>query len=472
MRRVEERQFLLEALRTDLSSFIFRSFQTVNPGERYLPNWHIDAMAWQLERCLRGETKRLITTLPPRNLKSICASVAFPAWALGQDPTLKFICVSYSNELTAKHARDCRAVMESRWYREAFPRTRLESGAELELITTRKGFRLGTSVGGTLTGRGGNFMIIDDPTKPLDVTSQAKREAVNNWYENTLYSRLDSKKDDVIILVMQRIHVDDLVGHVLAKEDWTVLDLPAIAETPQRIRISDDETHDRLPGDVLHPEREPLVTLDQIKTTLGASLFSAQYQQAPVPPGGTMVQWDWFRFYHQRPPPRANDLLVQSWDTAAKADELNDYSVGMTWLVQGSDYYLLDVVRERLLYPQLKRRILETAERHSCRTVLIEDKGSGTSLLQDLSSTSGLRPIAFRPDGDKVTRLAAQSAKIEAGYVFLPENAPWLGAFKTEVLRFPYDRHDDQVDSLSQFLAWVEQRHRQTFSVSPIVGLY
>jgi predicted phage terminase large subunit-like protein len=471
-RHARARQLVDAWLREDLAPFTLRTYQTVSPGSEYLHNWHIEAITYQLQRCFRREINRLIITVPPRHLKSICASVAFPAWMLGQDPRLKIICASYANELTVKHARDCRSVMESDWYRRAFPKTRLESSAELELITTRGGFRFGTSVGGTLTGRGGNFIIIDDPLKPQDAMSEVKRDSVQQWYDSTLYSRLDSKKDDVIIIVMQRLHVDDLVGYVIEKENWTHLDLPAIAEAPQTVSLGGGRAHRRAIGDVLHPEREPLSILDGIKAQMGSQAFSAQYQQAPVPPGGAMIQWSWFKTYRELPWRDAGDELVQSWDTAAKADELNDFSVGTTWLVKGNNYYLADVVRERLLYPELRRRIIETANRNSCRTVIIEDKGSGTSLIQDLKGAGQLWPIAFRPEGDKITRLAAQSAKIEAGHVHLPEHASWLGDFKTEMMRFPYGRHDDQVDSVSQFLSWIEERRKRVMYVRPIVGLY
>ena len=235
-----DRRDLEVALRYNLPSFIQRSFQTVVPAAEYLDNWHIDAMAWHLQQCLDGRIKRLIITVPPRNLKSICASVAFPAWVLGRDPTRRIICASYANDLTAKHARDCRAVMESPWYRSLFPRTRLnpKKSAELEFETTRQGYRYGTSTGGALTGRGGNFLIIDDPIKPADAMSVLRREFVKQWFDITVYSRLDSKKDDVIIILMQRVHVDDLVGHILEKDaGWVHLDLPAIADAPQAVPI-------------------------------------------------------------------------------------------------------------------------------------------------------------------------------------------------------------------------------------------
>ena len=455
-------------LRKDLSSFIQKTFSTVDPSATYRHNWHIDAVACPLEQCMQGEIRPLLIPLPPRNLKSIFASVAFIAWVLGIDPTRRIIDVSYSEDLAKKHSRDCRAVMESPWYRALFPWTRLDprKNTELEFVTTQRGFRLATSVGGTLTGRGGNIIIIDDPLKPTDAMSEAKRETVKQWYNGTLYSRLDSKVDDVIILVMQRLHVDDLVGHVLKQEEWVHLNLPAIAETYERIQTGPGRYHVRQPGDLLHPAHEPLEALERQKRINGSYFFSSQYQQAPMQPGGTMIRWDWFRFYDEVPPLGENDRIIQSWDTASKAGELHDYSVCTTWQEHDGDYYLIHVYRERLEYPDLKRKVIAQAEQFEADVVLIEDKGSGTHLIQDLNYEGIVRPIDILPEGDKVTRMAAQSAKIEAGYVYLPESAPWLQDFMTEILQFPLGRHDDQVDSLSQFLGWVTEPSEAVFHVS------
>ncbi|MDO8432186.1 MAG: hypothetical protein Q7S58_07215, partial [Candidatus Binatus sp.] len=218
----EERLLIKYRLRNDLSTFIHRTFLTVAPAQPYLRNWHIDAMAYHLEQCASGAIKRLIITLPPRYGKSICASVAFPAFVLGRDPSKRIICASYSENLAGKHAGDCRAVMESDWYRGVFPGTRIsrDKNTELNYVTTRHGFRFSTSVGGTLTGRGGNLIIIDDPINPEGAMSETKRASVNNCFDSTLYSRLDSKRDDVIILIMQRLHLDDLAGYVMAREPW------------------------------------------------------------------------------------------------------------------------------------------------------------------------------------------------------------------------------------------------------------
>jgi predicted phage terminase large subunit-like protein len=326
-------------------------------------------------------------------------------------------------------------------------------------------------VGGTLTGRGGNLIIIDDPIKPEDANSETKRTAVNEWFDRTLYSRLDNKRDDVIILIMQRLHVEDLAGYVLQKEPWAYLNLPAIAEFEQRIPIGQEEIYVRKAGELLDPAREPKEVLDGLKLALGSFNFSAQYLQCPVPLEGEIIKWEWFLIYDEEPARKSTDRIVQSWDTASKAEELNDFSVCTTWLMRENDYYLLDIVRKKLNYPDLRRTAIDQARRFTADSIIIEDKGSGTPLIQDLrrDPAPGIPyPIAFQPEVDKVTRMHAQSAKIEAGHVLLPRRALWLDDFRTELLQFPKGRYDDQVDSLSQFLNWIEQHQRNRISVVPL----
>jgi hypothetical protein len=207
---------------TDLYSFIRASFPIISGGGHFLPNWHVEAMSYELSEVMRGRTRRLIITVPPRSLKSICASVALPAFVLGHDPSRRIICVSYAEGLARKHANDCRAVMRSDLYRRIFPATRISPAkdTETEVMTTARGSRLATSVGGTLTGRGGNLLIIDDPLKPQEAHSESARESLKQWYSNTLLSRLDHKTEGSIIIVMQRLHPDDLVGHLLEQGAW------------------------------------------------------------------------------------------------------------------------------------------------------------------------------------------------------------------------------------------------------------
>lgn len=456
-----EREVLDTLVRQDLTSFTQKAFTEVSPGDRFADNWHIDCLCWHLEKCYRGEITRLIITLPPRYLKSICASVAFPAWVLGQDPTRRLICVSYSQDLARKHAFDTRTVMETAWYKRVFRGTRIHPRkcTETELMTNRMGIRYATSVGGPLTGLGGDIIIIDDPIKAEAVASEAERHRVNQFYNGTLYSRLNNKNTGVIILVMQRLHVDDLVGHVLEKgEEWTVLNMPAIAEREETYEIRDGEHYTRQPGELLHEAGENAHRLEIIKRQLGTPAFEAQYQQRPVPPGGTLIKREWLQTYPEALPVEDYDLVVQSWDTASSISERCDYSVCITFGIRRQVAHVLDVQRVRLEYPELRRRVLREADRYDPDAVLIEDSDSGTALLQDLRREDLLRAISYRPRIDKVARLEGHSAKLEAGYVLLPEQAPWLDDFKTELLEFPRGRHDDQVDALSQFLEWFARR--------------
>ncbi|HEY8005263.1 MAG TPA: phage terminase large subunit, partial [Methylocella sp.] len=398
----------------------------------------------------------------PRSLKSIIASVAYPAFMLGHDPTQRIICVSYSSDLSRRFSNDFRALIDKSWYRATFPHTRVGpyKDSEIEIELTRRGFRLATSIGGTLTGRGGNLLIIDDPLKPQDALSDSKRTAVNDWYANTLLSRLDDKRTGKILIVMQRLHMDDLTGFVLGQSDnWTVLSLPAIAEQHETGSLPFGRLHHRRPGDLLAPEREPLHVLDDMRNALGGDVFSAQYQQAPVPPGGAMVKRHWVRRYKELPITDSR-VVVQSWDTAAKGGPDNDWSVCTTWLSTRGGWYLLDVWRGRVDYPTLKAKAIELAHLWKADTVLIEEAGTAIALLEELRyEVFGV--IGIKPERDKISRMSVASAVFEAGQVFFPERASWLPELERELFAFPGGKFDDQVDSVSQALnygrsgAWV-----------------
>ena len=471
------RQELLDAIsRVDFYSFVQRIFPIVSAGGPFLPNWHVEAMTYALTGVMRGETKRQIMTVPPRNLKSICASVAFPAFVLGHDPTKRIICVSYSEGLARKHANDFRAVMRSPLYRRLFPGTRISAAkdTELEVMTTARGFRYATSVGGTLTGRGGNLLILDDPLNALDAHSERARESLKQWYANTLLSRLDNKADDAIIVVTQRLHVDDLVGHLLEQGGWTELSLPAIAEVEQVVLLGPDRYHYRKVGELLHPEREPAWALEDLKRTMGSVDFAAQFQQEPIAAGGNLIKWHLFTPYDQPPRWEQGDKLIVSWDTAMSAGELCDYSACVVLQVRGENAYLLDVLRERLEYPDLRRKVIEVHRRWrsvtSSYALLIENKGSGMSLIQELRR-EGIRAIEVKPEGDKIMRMNAHTAKIEAGYVHIPRRASWLDEFRKEAMAFPVGKYDDQIDALSQALDRAFS-NRNFMYCGPIKGLY
>ena len=440
-------------------SFVERSFYELNPETNFSKSPHIEVMASRLEACRQGKTRRLIVNQPPRSLKSQAVSVAFVAWLLGHDPSMQIICASYGQDLADKHARDCRTLMMSDFYQRLFPRTHLstEKQSVNEFMTTAQGFRMSTSVGGVLTGRGADLIILDDPLKPDDALSDTRRNSVNEWYDNTLLSRLNSKETGVIIIVMQRLHQDDLVGHVKDQEDWEPLSFPAIAE--------EDEVHliesplgrrrfERKAGEALQTERESLLTLKGIRQTIGEYNFASQYQQNPMPLGGAIVKTEWLRYYDPCDLPSRFSCILQSWDTANKSGELNDFSVCTTWGATFDSYYLLDVFRRRLNYPDLKRAVQEQVRKHHADIVLIEDKASGTQLIQDLHSEGiyGIEPYDAPPGSDKTLRLYSQTAEFESDRVLLPRSAVWLDEYVRELTSFPGTKYDDQVDSTTQAL--------------------
>ena len=233
-------------------------------------NWHICAIVYHLEQVWLGNIKRLIINLPPRSLKSIMCSVAFPAFVLGNDPTKRLIVASYGADLAIKHGNDFRTVVNSAEYRDIFPGMRISAvkNTQTEVVTTLNGSRLATSVDGALTGRGGDIIIIDDPISALAAMSQNARDHVRDWYF-TLPSRLDDQQNGAIVLVMQRLHEDDLSGVLLrGSDEWTVLSLPAIAEQDEQIPIGNGRFHLRRAGDVLHPERASRDALESLRAEI------------------------------------------------------------------------------------------------------------------------------------------------------------------------------------------------------------
>ncbi|MDH3581688.1 MAG: phage terminase large subunit [Hyphomicrobiales bacterium] len=459
MFELSDKNFLDAALRRDLGTFIAKVFQTVSPGDRYLHNWRIDAVAHSLLQVHGGFERRLIITQPPRSLKSICTSVAFVAWSLGHDPSKRFACVSYSNELAATFARQFRSVITSSWYRSIFPNVRLAKDTEIECATTRGGGRITVTIDGSVTGRGADVIIIDDPLKANEAQSETARRKVNEWYGTTLLSRLDEKETGAIILVMQRLHEDDLAGKLLREGEWHHLDLPAIAQEDQDILIGPGIIHHRETGDLLHPERESLAVLEEIRREMGSLAFSAQYLQRPVPAEGNLVRRDWIRFVDEVPNRGPGTQIVQSWDVASTTGGNSDWSVCTTWMIVKRQYYLVDVWRGRLEYPNLKRMLIDLAHRHKPDSILIEKAGPGLHLVQELRDnpeTGVPVPFGIAPEGGKLVRMEAQCARFEAGQVYLLKDAPWLGDFMNEILAFPNSRHDDQIDSVSQFLNWAE----------------
>ena len=452
--------FLRALRRRDFKAFLKRAWPHISGGKLIEWNWHIEALAFQLGRVAKGKSRRLLISLPPRNAKTKTVSVIWVAWMLGQNPGQNFVCVSYSNELSGKFARDCLSILLADWYRELFPNTIISAkrSASLDFETTLGGGRLATSVTGTLTGRGGDIIILDDLIKPEEANSDTVRTFVNDWFKSTLAPRLNDKANGAILCVMQRLHQYDLPGMLLDAGGWDNLSLAAIAQEDVAIPLGRDRVHHRRVGDVLHPARESLATLEQRRTDMGSSAFNSQYLQAPLPAVGNLVRAVWLKHY-----PASLDIetlpgrVVQSWDTASKDGVQSDWSVCVTAVCHRGQIHIINVYRERLTIHGLVEQATNLARQYRAQDLLIEDAASGIQLMQLLRNDkpAGVPwPIACRPEGDKVTRMAGAAARIEAGQLVLPQDAHWLAAFKSELLAFPSGRYDDQVDALSQLINW------------------
>jgi predicted phage terminase large subunit-like protein len=453
-------------LRNDFVSFCQKCFHELNPTTAYQHNWHIDLIAAALEECRTGQLSRLAINVPPRSLKSHMVSVCYVAWLLGHNPSASIICVSYAQDLADKLAGDCRTIMSSAWYQRIFPGTRLASRRQAvhDFVTTSKGGRLATSLGGILTGRGADFIIIDDPLKPEEALSEVQRKNANDWYDHTLVSRLNDKRKGCIIIIMQRLHEDDLVGHVLQQGGWRLLKFPAIAEEPETHVLHTaygPKTFHRSVGEALHPSREPLEVLSQLREVLGEYNFAGQYQQAPAPLGGGIVKIHWWKAYKPEERPDHFSMVLQSWDTANKPKELCAFSVCTTWGASENHLYLIDVFRQRLDYPQLKRAVRDQLDTFKPQTVLIEDKASGIQLIQDLINEGVHQVKQYSSQMDKIMRMRSMTSMIENGFVHIPDKAEWLGEYLHELSTFPNGKFADQVDSTSQALDWYKSGSHQ-----------
>lgn len=470
--RIDDPQGLYDALmRESFPLFLRKAVPWITGGVPLDWNWHLDAIARQLELVDQGSVLRLLVNLPPRNLKSITISVAWVAWMLGRDPTKNFVCISYSGELAGKLARDCLSIMESNWFRQLFPATCIsrKRSATHDFETTAGGGRMATSITGTLTGRGGDIIIIDDPIKPDEAFSKTIRTGLNDWYRSTLTSRLNDKRSGAIICVMQRLHENDLAGLMIADGGWSHLSLPAIADETAAIALTSGRVYHRYESDILHPGRESYETLMKIKADQGPNIFAAQYQQTPIPETGNMIEKGWLCYETVPEEENSFGIIIQSWDTASKDGADNDWSVCVTARYYRKKIYIIDVFRRKMKFPELKETAIRLAREHKARVILIEDAASGTQLYQTLvhEKPKGVaHPFRQRPEGDKISRVAGISAMIASGQVILPQSAQWLTVFVSELLAFPKGTNDDQVDAFSQLLIYVLKMPKSNYSSS------
>lgn len=455
------------AVKGDLKVFLQQAFATLHAKTEFLDSWHIDAMVNCLEEALAGRQRRMIINIPPRSLKSILFSVVWPAFVLGHDPSAKIIVVSYSDDLARNLSREFKRLLDLPWYQRLFPNVQLIKESEGEIATDQGGFRYATSVGGTLTGRGADIIILDDPIKPADALSEPRRNSVNQWLSTTLLSRLDDKERSILMLVMQRLHVNDPTGYLEAGGQFKKLSLPAIATRDVEIPVRHGRKHLRLAGTALHQEREGLQTLHDLADQVGPLTFASQYQQQPQAPEGSLFKRAWLQLVPDIPKIHRNGMIYVSVDTASSTSDTADYSAVSLVYAYDTNYYVLKAERGRWDFESLLNKTMAYRNLASGRdvTFVIERAGAGISLIQQLKRNRVPYVFHYEPKDGKQTRAAYAVPAFHQRRVFvvnLPGRNAWVEPYVNEFLSFPHGRFDDQVDSLVQLINFADNgRNRE-----------
>ena len=453
-------------MRRSLKEFTKSCWQTIEPGREFFDNWHIDAISEHLQAVVEGDIKRLIINIPPRHMKSISVAVALPAWAWTIQPEKRFLFASYAASLSVRDSVKCRRLITSRWYQNHFGDGFTLTGDQNQkqrFENDKTGQRIATSVDGALTGEGGDIIVIDDPHNVREAESSAVREGVLEWWDQAMQTRLNDPKTGAFVLIMQRVHENDLTGHILANEheEWDHLCLPARYEighpTPPRSRLyfTDPRTKE---GELLWPERLDEGTLLQLERSLGAYAAAGQLQQRPMPKGGGILRAEWWVPWDGDDLPDI-EYVIQSWDTAFSTKEKSSYSARTTWGVFRKagqvNAIVLDMWYDRVTYPELRRIAQDSYYEYEPDAVLIEKKASGQSLLQDLRM-AGIPVLEYSPDRDKEARAHASSALLEDGRIWFPSNKKWAKNLIDICAAFPAGDNDDIVDTCTQ--AWLRLR--------------
>ncbi len=450
-------RLLYAALAQNFNMFLEKCYYEIDGGETYTETIATKLIIDRLHRVSSDNINRLVINAPPRSLKTKIVSVAYTAWLLGHNPKLKIMCISYGDNLATDFSLYTRQIMQSDWYKNTFPKTRLKKGRQQDSFfeTTQNGFRKAASMQGGITGHGADIIIIDDPQKAQEILSDNKRKSSNEIFSSTIISRFNNSNKGKIIVVAQRLHEDDFSNYVQKFGKWDVLSIPAIAETDETYTLSDGTILLRRAKDVINPDLQSLESLEEIKIGMGEFNFSAQFQQQPIPAKGNIINFDDFQFYNSLPV-TSKGVIMQSWDVAAKTGENNDYSVCVTAAVINNVTYIIDISRYKVDFTDLLAKIKEMKQLYGAQRIIIEDIGIGTSLINYLKR-EGLIILPYCPTLSKADRAAAKTYLVRSGNVLLPQNAGWLDSFKAEVLAFPYGKHDDQVDSLIQLLDEIEK---------------
>lgn len=424
----------------------FRHFLELVSSEMSWDWKHLEHIREYLRRMEEGQYKKLMIFCPPRHGKTEMTTLHFPAYLLECNPKNRVIIAAYNQILANKFSRRVRKLADRRVLlsqeRSAVEEWETEAGGGIRAV----------GIGGGVTGQGGNWIVIDDPIKNrLDANSKVFRDRIWEWYTDDLYTRLEP--NGKIILIMTRWHHDDLAGRILDSDDkdnWQVIDLAAFAK--------ENDPLGRKQGEALCIDRYNKTDLDRIKAVIGDDSFEALYQQNPTAETGSIFKRGHFQYFKIEDVP-APEFVVQSWDTAFKTGEDNDYSVGTTWYYSKKKYYLIDRWKGRETFSVVKQAIIEKAQEYKPDVVLIEDKASGQSLVEDFKLESALPILPYKPDRDKIARAYAVTPVVDIGQVYLPQEAEWKIDFLDNLLAFPYGKHDDDVDSMTMAIRYLMQKY-------------
>jgi predicted phage terminase large subunit-like protein len=424
----------------------------VEPAE-FVPGWHIDCLAEHLQAVARGDIRRLLITIPPRHGKSLITSVFFPSWVWIDRPESRWLCASYAESLAVRDNVRARRIITSAWYQNAWSRFELsgDQATKQRYENNRGGHRIAVGIGGSATGEGGDFLLVDDAHNVSEVQSDAVRKATLDWYDTVFATRANDPARSARVVIGQKVHEDDLAAHLLQQGGWTHLNLPAQFEGDRRKTVigwSDPRTTE---GELLWPMRFGETEITEARRTLGAFAFSAQYQQRPAPAEGGIVRKAWWRFYRELP---KLDSMILSLDCTFKGTSDADYVVIQCWGAAGANRYLIDQVRRQMNFPETKAAFITMCHKWpEARARVIEAKANGQAIVDSLQAAiSGIIP--FSPTDSKEARLASVSPQIESGNVFLPDPQlnPWVSELIEEFSIFPRGRHDDQIDAAVQAL--------------------
>jgi predicted phage terminase large subunit-like protein len=446
--------------RVDFWCFVELMFPILYPGQKLVYAGYLELIATLLMRVGQRKFRNVIINLPPRHMKSALASILYPAWRLGCDPTVKFICISYGDDLAHDLSAQTRKVMRSPLYKLLFPGTILDKSAVDHIRTTMGGYRYATAVGSDITGFGADEIIIDDPVQPEDALSERVKHQLRDWVNSSVYTRFNDPSQGAMVLVMHRLAPDDLSGTTEPFADF-VLKLPLLAEKTEHYTYNERTIMRRVAGDPLNSTRASAAEIDKLKARIASHVFASQYQQRPETGGSGYCSIDRLARYAQAPP---FELTVHSWDIASTKGG-GDWTVctkfGLAKDSDGRDIlYLTDIVRMQVELPDVREAIIAHDALDNPAIIVMDGNGIGRGPYQDLWARGfrhllpGESMASSASDNLKIRRFSEGLFSLYDGLVRIPNAMPGLEAFLAEIAAFPDGRHDDQVDALSYVAAY------------------